>query len=39
MTVADMGYSAFEYEPVSGWRRVWPVAWIEFQRIFRSNAL
>jgi ABC-type transport system involved in multi-copper enzyme maturation permease subunit len=37
MVIHDTGYHALDYSPQSAWRRIWPLAVIEFRTLFRTK--
>lgn len=37
MTIYGMDYRPAPYEPIAGWRRLWPLVHLEFSALFRSR--
>lgn len=37
MTVFGVDYRSESYESVKGWRRIWPLVWLEFGALFRGK--
>ena len=37
MTIFNTGYSSLQYEPVAGWKRLWPLTRMEFLKMFKTK--